>query len=256
MAHNYGLGDLPIISLSLCADTWTPNPHNWPWTQISQRSANLWSGEDFLFLGCSNLANQKDSTISRSSHTSEPQALQCKPYLEMHFNQTTKHTRVTLPPPWTAQKTGCSTEGGCSAWQCIRKVYRSQVGKGFSLLPSFTFSITLDFNSWEKRIWDITKQLVSSFVSRLCFTLKSASFSQEQTGVETPLRHPLWPTCTYLILSKNSGKVSLHKKRSTFFTTTWQKKSFLTRALGEKDQRPRCMLRHQKLMHFGASPQM
>lgn len=92
------LGTCPYLP-RLCAERRTPNPQKRPTAQTAQRSANLWSGENFLFLGCSNLANQKDSTISGSSHTSEPQALQCKPYLEMHFNQTTKHTRVTLPPP-------------------------------------------------------------------------------------------------------------------------------------------------------------
>lgn len=68
------LGKLSVISPSLSVQTgnWTPNPQNLPCAQTSQRSANLWSGEGFLFLGCSNLANQKDSTVSRSSHTSEP----------------------------------------------------------------------------------------------------------------------------------------------------------------------------------------
>jgi len=43
---------------------------------------------------------------------------------------------------------------------------------------------------------DTPKQLISRLVSQLCFTLKSTSFSHEQTGVETRLHHPSWPTCT------------------------------------------------------------
>lgn len=39
----------------------------------------------------------------------------------------------------------------CSACQCIREMNGSQVGEGFSLPPSFTFSVTLDFNSQKKR---------------------------------------------------------------------------------------------------------
>lgn len=94
------LGSYPSSSpISVCKQlSEYPHLEDLPCAKTSQRSANLCSGEGFLFLGCSNLANQKDSTVSKSSHTSEPQALQFKSYLEMHFNQTTKHTRVSHPP--------------------------------------------------------------------------------------------------------------------------------------------------------------
>lgn len=144
-----------------------------------------------------------------------------------------------------------------SACQRVKKMNRSQAGDGFFLPPSFTFSVNLDFNSQKKKgIRDTPKQLISTLISQFCFTLKSTSFSQEETGVETCLHLPPWPTRTSLTLCKNSGTKSLYTKRKSIPHHNLTKKGFLTWALGEKDQRgPDAMLRHQKLMCFGVSRQ-
>lgn len=163
----YGLWEQFIISpsLSVQTDNWTPNPQHLPDAQTSQRSANLWSGEGFLFLGCSNLANQKDSTISKAATLQSLKHCNSNLTWKRISTRLQKCSWVSHPPPRTAETCLCY-RWVCSACQCIKKMNRRQAGEGFSLSPSFTLCLTLDFNSQKERTRNTPKQLISRLVSQ------------------------------------------------------------------------------------------
>lgn len=113
-----------------------------------------------------------------------------------------------------------------SACQCVKKMNRSQAGDGFFLPPSFTFSVNLDFNSQKKKgIRDTPKQLISTLISQFCFTLKSTSFSQEETGVGLAFTFHLdQPAHLWLYVRIQERSLFTQKGRA-FLTTTWQKRA-------------------------------